>query len=201
MSEQESPSSVRQEGDGSETENHPAAEDREYLRRQVAEEISRQFPGLDHGAVLKQAASITRDLAGAEDVQQTFYLGLLRLSADQRMNIRSLDAYISGSVRNIAVRWRKKHRPSNHEGLDAEFIKENVDDIAERVADENEINFMLSQLPENCRKGFVYYFAEDYTAKEAAARLGITTESFKKRLQRSILELAAARMAYEQRRK
>lgn len=134
-------------------------------------------------------------------MQQTFYAALLRLSADQRANIRSLDAYIYDSVRNLALRWRNTHRPSNHVELDAGFSEEKVDDIAERIADEDEINFMLRHLPENCREGFVYYFAEDCTANEVAARLGITPEAFKKRLQRSMLKLAEARIAYEQRRK
>lgn len=201
MSKQESPNSFREEGDGPETGNQATVEDRECLRRQVAEEIGRQFPGLEHDVVLKRAFRITRDLAGAQDVQQTFYLGLLRLSTDQRAAIRSLDAYISDSVRNLALRWRKKHQPSNHKGLGAEFNEEKVDDVAERVAEENEINFMLNHLPEDCREGFVYYVAEGCTAKEAAARLGISVEAFKKRLQRSFLILTEARIAYEERRK
>jgi RNA polymerase sigma factor (sigma-70 family) len=202
MSEHGSPPDARKEGcDGPEKENPPVADDMAVLRRHVANEIRRHFPGIDHDSVLKRAASITGDLAGAEDVRQSFYAGLLQLSAVQRAHIRSLDGYVHVAVRNLALRWRNTYRPSNQGGLDAQFSKENVEDLAERVADENEINFMLNQLPENCREGFVYYFAEDCTADEVAARLGIRAEAFKKRLQQAMLTLANARIAYAERKK
>jgi RNA polymerase sigma factor (sigma-70 family) len=189
-----------QGGDGTEKDREPTVNgEPESWKQQVTDEISRQFPGIDHHSVLKQAAKITGDPAGAEEVREHFYAGLLRLSAAQRSNIRSLDAYIFASVRNLALRWRRRHRPQNHLRLDAVLNERRIEDFTALVADEDEINFLLNQLPEDCQEGFAYYFAEDCTAEEVAARLGISTAAFKKRLQRAMLKLAIARVAYAKR--
>lgn len=193
-----SPTTARtQERDGPEKEARKTTNDPESSRRpQVAEEIGCQFPGIDHDGILKQAVNITRDLAGAEEVRQSAYVGLLRLSKARRANILSLNAYVFASVRRLALRWRRVHRRPDHLSLDAAFNEKTVEDFAAGIADEDEINFMLNQLPKNCREGFVYQFMGGCTAKEVASRLGISEAAWKKRLERAMLKLAAARVAY-----
>jgi len=170
-----------------------------HLRHEFGDEINRVFPGFDHASVLSRAFRITLDRAGAEDVVQSLIFNLLRLSEGQRAGIRSLDLYIAVSIRNLAIRWCQMHRPGHHESLSVDFDERVTEDCADRVADEDEINFMLAQLPASCRETFVYFFAEDYTAQEVAARLGISVEAVKKRLQRGLLKLLKARAAYRSR--
>ena len=121
---------------------------------------------------------------------------LLRLSPAQLANIQSWDDYVAVSVRNLALHWRRMHRPGQHESLSADFGERVTDDFADRVADENEINFMLDQLPVKCRLVFVYYFAEGCTAREVAARLKISVGAVKNRLRRRLLKVLEARDAY-----
>jgi RNA polymerase sigma factor (sigma-70 family) len=203
MSEQGPPllTALRDERDGPEAQERTSADHRGSLKRQLAEEVGLLFPGIDHDEVLRKAFKVTGDLYGADDVQQSFYRNLIRLPEEQRAAIRSFEKYVSASIRNLGVQWRKEHRPPQHESLDDDFAERMIDDFTYQLADEQEIEFMLQQLPEDCREAFVLYFGVDCTAQEVARRLGINTEALKKRLAKSILILTEARVAYLEREK
>lgn len=187
------------ERDGPEVRDPTPADGRGLLKRQLAEQVGRIFHGIDHADVLRKAFQTTGDLCGAEDVQQTLYRNLICLSEHQRAGIRSFEKYLSVSIRNLGIRWRKQHRPPQHESLDEDFAEKMIDDFTNQLADEQEIDFMLSHLPHDCREAVVLYFAEDCTAQEVAIRLGINTEALKKRLRKAMLRLADARQAYLER--
>jgi RNA polymerase sigma-70 factor (ECF subfamily) len=180
-------------------EDHQITDELTSLRPHPGGDISSVIPEIDRDAILEQAFRITGDLAGAEDVLQSLLVNVMRLPADRRTQIRSWESYIAVATRNLAVRWRKSHRPHNHQSFRADSDDRVTEDFTELVADENEINFMLSQIPAACREAFVYFVAEDCTAQEVAARLRINTGTVKKRLQRAALKLAAARAAYTRR--
>jgi RNA polymerase sigma factor (sigma-70 family) len=203
MSEQAPPllTALTDERDGLAAQNPLSGGKRGILKRQLAAEVARIFQGIDHDEVFRKAFKITGDLCGAEDVQQSFYRNLICLSEEQRGAIRSFEKYVSASIRNLGVQWRKQHQPPQHESLDDEFAERMSDDFTNRLADEQEIEFMLRQLPEDCREAYVLYFAQDWTAQEVAKKLGINTEALKKRLRKAILILAEARIAYLERRK
>jgi RNA polymerase sigma factor (sigma-70 family) len=196
MSEQEPCPLIALTPERDEPEDQPSVQARRSRRSYLADESSRAFPEIHRDAVLMQAFKITADLSGAEDVLQSLLVNLLRLSAAQRKSIRSFDRYIAASVRHLALRWRKKHQAPEHESLSVDFDERTTEDFTRLVADENEINYLLNQIPEGYREALVYFFAEDCTAEEVAARLGISTDAVKKRLQRALVKLAAARAAY-----
>ena len=192
---------VPPERDGSDKEDQAGVNDPSAVRRHVAAEISRRFPGIvNHDVVLRHAARITRDLAGAEDARQNAYLGLLRLSDEALANIRDWDAYIAVCVRNAAVRWRERYSSLKFVGLEAAALEQKEgEDFTARIADEDELNYMLRQLPKNCREAFVWYFGNGLSAAEVAARLGISVAAVKKRLRRALEKMAVAGRVYRKR--
>lgn len=201
MSEQGPPllTALRDERDGLAAQNLSIGDERGILKRQLAGEVGRIFKGIDHDEVFRRAFKVTGDLCGAEDVQQTFYRNLICLSDEQRGDIRSFEKYVAASIRNLGVQWCKQHRPPQHESLDDDFAERMIDDFTNQLADEQEIEFMLQQLPEDCREAFVLYFAQDCTAEEVARKLRMNTEALKKRLRKAMLILAEARIAYLER--
>lgn len=200
MSEQGPPllTALREERDGRELQDTPPGDACEIPERPLAEDVDSLLERINHDDVLRRAFKVTGDLHGAEDVRQSLYRNLISLPEEQRAAIRSVEKYISASIRNLGVQWRKQHRRPQHESLDDDFVERIVDDFANQLADEQEIEFMLKHVPDDCRQAYVLYFGEDCTAQEVAQRLGINTEAMKKRLRKAMLLLADARRAYRE---
>jgi RNA polymerase sigma factor (sigma-70 family) len=199
MSEQETtpPSALTEEREGLESEDQQPRV--QIDRDRLAKEIRHFFPGVDHVAVLYQAHKLTGDFGGAEDVQQSFYLSLLKLSEEERAAIRNIAAYVTISLRREAVRWRNKHRSDIEEPLDEQLedqLEDERADFVARIAHEDEANFMLRQIPEHCREAYVYHNKDGYTAKEISELLKVKVETVRKRLQLAALHMAKARKVF-----
>jgi RNA polymerase sigma factor (sigma-70 family) len=179
------PSSLPEGSEGSE--KHEPVD-----RRRLAKEFDRLFPGIDHEAGLKLAFNITRDFSGAEDVLQTVYLSMTRLPDERRREIEAVAAYVATSIRREAYRWVRRYRFLSVEELtEAQLPQE--PDFVERLADEDQANFMLSEIPEYCREAYVLFNRDGYTVPEISRITGDKIDTLKKRLVVAAGHLAMAR--------
>jgi len=161
-------------------------------RRRVAKQCDRLFPGIDHEAGLKLAFNITRDFSGAEDVVQTVYAAMIRLPVERRRGIRTVAAYVATSIRREAYRWVRRYRYLSDEELTEGQLPQEPD-FVERLADQDEANFMLSEIPEYCREVYVLFNRDGYTIPEISRITGEKVDTVKKRLVVAAGHLAVAR--------
>jgi len=150
-------------------------------------------------SVLRQALRITGDLSGAEDVLQELLVNLMGISAVRRETICSFDRYIAASVRNLAVRWCKKHRGPMHEPLSGDLYERTVEECTELVENESEMNSLMERIPQGCREVLICFYVEECTAEEVATHVGISTAAVKKRLQRAAAKLRPLGADYRRR--
>ncbi|HTF90957.1 MAG TPA: sigma-70 family RNA polymerase sigma factor [Planctomycetota bacterium] len=156
-----------------------------------AQETPRELEGLlaDSDWLRRLAGGLARDPDTADDLAQETWLAALRKSPPEGEG--GLRAWLATVLRNFARRERRDaglralHEPR---GARDESIQ-GPDAIAARVELQRELAEALLALEEPYRSVIVLRYFDGLSAKEAAARLGISNESARQRLSRGLGKL------------
>jgi RNA polymerase sigma factor (sigma-70 family) len=164
--------------------------DRELLRRFAARHEGTAFEAIvrRHGPmVLRVCWRVLRQSQDAEDAFQATFL-LLALNVGSVRKPDSLASWLHGSARRVALKSRTQRAlRRRHEELHASAARLSADASAEQLR--SALDEELSRLPEQWRLPFILCYLEGRTQDEAAAQLGWSTRTFRRRLDQARGEL------------
>jgi RNA polymerase sigma-19 factor, ECF subfamily len=133
----------------------------------------------------------------AQDIAQEAYLRLLRVEHSEL--IRQPRAYLYRIALNLVTEFRLRARRDpvtyDSETLEelAEKTGEELSDEGERVADAEQIELLLAQLPPLYRAIFVLRKRDGLSYPEIAQQLGVSVHTVKKYLARAVAKCRHAR--------
>lgn len=139
------------------------------------------------------------DYTLAEDLAQDVFCDLWRKREHLQINT-SLKAYLRKSGVNKALNHiRKKKVSSNNDDTD---ILLNIKDASqssslEYVELQEYINSVIDKLPSRCRVIFMLSRFEEYSYKEIAAELNISTKTVENQISKALKRLRKAMISYE----
>lgn len=130
-------------------------------------------------------------LVDADDVVQESYLRLFRLKQDGRL-VRSSRSLIFTIARNLVLDQLRRQRRSPFAEVSRTVVEEfaeNRPDAAELTARRQEAVFLrqaIANLPNRCRTALELYRLHDLTARDTAARMGISAKTVEKHVARAM---------------
>lgn len=152
-------------------------------------------------AFLAWKTSLTRYVAtffvSREDVEDTVQeIYVQALSSERREEIRSPEAYLFRVARNIAINKKKRQSKIFFENL-GQFEEALGADDAPSLFDQvygrqklKALNEAIEALPPQCRKVFLMQRMDGLSYKEIAGRLGISTRTVEKHLEKALSRCA-----------
>jgi RNA polymerase sigma-70 factor (ECF subfamily) len=142
------------------------------------------------GWVERLARALVRDVAEAEDLAQE----ALRVTLEQprgRVGAGSMKAWLGGVLRRLALDRSRadRSRAAREQSITPRDPPAEPFEIVARAARQQRVAQAVHELPEPARSTVLYRYLDELPTREVAARMGVTEELVRKRLERALAEL------------
>lgn len=125
----------------------------------------------------------------SEIVQEAFSR---TLEANRKETIKNKRAFLYRVAKNLLIDESRKIHNKHVVEYDEKLHSDETIDLEELIITQNQsqkLYELIDKLPRKRRQVFILYAIEDYTRKEIAMKLGISTNAVEKHITRSIIQI------------